>query len=160
VFVLLLATLLVLTRTTALGQTPSPAEPGDLVTPLVSAAPLPAFSNGKLLSATLAREPAGEASNAFSTETPKIYLRWHGESLSPGAKIRCVWIAEDVGKAAPADYHVDEASLTADDARASGTFTLSKPKNDWPEGKYRAEIFVGTELTETLPFTIEKARGD
>lgn len=81
-------------------------------------------------------------------------------TLKTGEKIRCIWIAQDVGKAAPADYHVDEASFSADGTRTAGTFTLSKPKAGWPEGKYRAEIFLGTELVAKLPFMIEKLRGD
>ena len=109
---------------------------------------------------TLARAVEGESTNTFSTQTPAIYLRWSAPSLPAGAKIRCVWIAEDVGKAAPANYHVDETSFTTTEIRSSGTFTLSKPKTDWPEGKYRAEVFVGTRLALTLPFTIEKLRGD
>lgn len=97
---------------------------------------------------------------SFATETPNIYLLWQSQNLSAGEKIRCIWIAEDVGKAAPADYHVDEAVTTTNESQTHGVFALSKPKSDWPEGKYRAEIYVGTKLVETLPFTIEKARGD
>ncbi|MGI9114009.1 MAG: hypothetical protein ACR2FX_03060 [Chthoniobacterales bacterium] len=114
----------------------------------------------KSITAVLAREPAGEPSQAFSKETPTIYLRWHGDGLSAGEKIRCIWIAEDVGAAAPANYHVDETSFTADGPNASGTFTLSKPKKGWPEGKYRVEIYAGTQLAATLAFSIEALRGD
>ncbi len=156
--VFLLATAFVFARTVALADTPSsaPTSPGSLA----SGAASPVSSAGKFLNATLAREAAGEIDSSFSTETPRICLRWQGESFSAGEKIRCIWIAEDVGRAAPANYHVDEASYIAGGGRASGAFTLTKPKKDWPEGKYRAEIYVGTQLVETLPFTIEKARGD
>jgi hypothetical protein len=117
-------------------------------------------SPGKLITAVLAREPTGEPVDYFTTETPKIYLRWQRQSLTAGARIRCIWVASDVGSAAPANYHVDEATTTANESQTSGIFTLSKPKADWPEGKYRAEIYVDTQLVETLPFTIEKPRGD
>jgi hypothetical protein len=123
--------------------------------------PSPASSNlGEILTASLSREGSTEPANSFTAETPKINLRWHGETLHRGDRIRCIWIAENVGKAAPANYHVDENTVTANEPQAAGTFTLSKPKTDWPEGKYRAEIYVGTELVATLPFTIEKLRGD
>jgi hypothetical protein len=114
----------------------------------------------KSITAVLAREPTGEPADSFTTETPKIYLRWQGRGLNIGDKIRCVWIAEDVGKAAPGNYHVDEAVTTANELTTTGMFTLSKPKADWPEGKYRAEIYVATQLVVTVPFTIEKLRGD
>jgi hypothetical protein len=129
-----------------------------------SSSPLPTATgssqSGKSLTAVLSREPAGEPAQSFSDETPTIYLRWHAEGLNAGEKIRCIWIAEDVGSAAPANYHVDDASSTANGAHASGTFNLSKPKNGWPEGKYRVEIYIGASVAQTLPFTIEALRGD
>jgi hypothetical protein len=144
----------------AVAQSPLPsaevAVPPSSPSPAVSPSPSP----GKSIAAVLAREPAGEPTASFSTETPKIYLRWQGQALNADDKIRCVWIAEDVGKAAPANYHVDEAVTTANESQTAGVFTLSKPKAGWPEGKYRVEIYLGTQLVATLPFTIEKLRGD
>ena len=141
----------------AVAQSPSPSAE-DVSTP--SPAPSSSPSPDKSIAAVLAREPTGEPTTSFSTETPKIYVRWQGQVLNVGDKIRCVWIAEDVGKAAPSNYHVDEAVTTANESQTSGVFTLSKPKADWPEGKYRVEIYLGTQLVATLPFTIEKLRGD
>jgi len=144
---------------------PSPTEsplalpdstPIESASPNISVTPTPA----KLLLAALAREPTGEPTSSFSTETPRIYLRWQSEALHAGEKLRCIWIAEDVGEAAPSNYHVDEVSFTADGPHASGTFTLSKPKKGWPPGKYRAEIYLRDKLVETVPFTIEPLRGD
>jgi hypothetical protein len=51
---------------------------------------------------------------------------------------------------------VEETSATAEEPRASGTFTLSKPTNDWPVGKYRVEFYQGDQLVETLKFEIVK----
>jgi hypothetical protein len=132
----------------ALAQSPVPSSPTQLASP------------EKLITAVLAREPAGEPADSFTTETPTIYLRWQSQAVTAGSKIRCIWIAENVGSAAPANYHVDEATTTANESQAAGTFALSKPKAGWPEGKYRVEIYLGTQLVETLPFTIEKLRGD
>jgi hypothetical protein len=132
----------------ALAQSPTPSSTTQPTSP------------EKLLTAILAREPIGEPVDCFTTETPNIYLRWQSQAMRAGAKIRCIWIAENVGSAAPANYHVDEATTTANESQTSGIFTLSKPKTGWPEGKYRVEIYVGTQLVETLPFTIEKPRGD
>ena len=140
----------------ASGQSPSPST--EAVTPTPSPVILP--SPGKSFAAVLARDPTGEPVTSFITETPNIYLRWQGQGLNAGDKIRCIWIAEDVGKAAPANYHVDEAVTTANESQTTGMFTLSKPRADWPEGKYRVEIYVGTELVLTLPFAIENQRGD
>jgi hypothetical protein len=115
---------------------------------------------GQKVIASLARAADGESTSSFSTETPTVYLRWEAPTLKEGEKIRCIWIAEDVGKSAPKNYIVGETSVTAEGTPSSGTLTLSKPKAGWPEGKYRAEIFLETELVATLSFTIEKLRGD
>jgi hypothetical protein len=130
-----------------LAELPQIAEP-----PATPATP----AEKKILSAVLARELAGEPQTSFPPDTPKLFLRWQGETLTPGENIRCVWIAEDVGDAAPANYQVNETSTKADDVRAFGTFTLSRPNKGWPIGKYRAEIYVGDKLAETVRFTIEK----
>ena len=110
----------------------------------------------KLLTAVLATEPTGEPQTSFLSDTPKLYLRWHREGLNADDKIRCVWIAEDVGGAAPANYQVSETSTKASETGGFGTFTLSRPIKGWPTGKYRVEIYVGDKLADTIRFTIEK----
>ena len=124
------------------------------VTEQQAIAPTPAET--KLLTAALASELTGEPQTSFPSDTPELYLRWQGETLNPGDKIRCVWIAEDVGDAAPANYQVNEASTKASETRGFGTFTLSRPVKGWPTGQYRAEIYVGDRLAETIKFTIQK----
>jgi hypothetical protein len=145
-------------------ESPPPSDGAAMSSPTLPAATAASAtappSSQKSLTAFLSREVAGEPADSFSNERPMIYLRWHGQALQAGDKISCIWIAQDVGQAAPANYHVDEASFIAGGPHASGTFTLSKPKPGWPEGKYRVEIYIGAELVETLPFTIEKLRGD
>jgi hypothetical protein len=110
----------------------------------------------KALAAALAKELTGETTTTFTADIPKIYVRWQGKTLKKGDEIRAVWIAEDVGDAALPNYKVAETSKTATEARSFGTFTLSKPHKSWPVGKYRLELYVGSELVETLRFTISK----
>lgn len=111
-------------------------------------------SESQRITAALAQEPIGEPLSSFPADTPKLYLRWQGEAVGVGDKIRCAWIAEDVGDAAPANYQINETVTTAGDPRPFGTFMLSRPKKGWPIGKYRAEIYVGDKLAETVRFTI------
>jgi hypothetical protein len=110
----------------------------------------------KALSAMLAKELTGEPTTTFPPDHPKIYMRWQGEMLEKGDKIRSVWIAEDVGDVAPRNYKLDEVSMSADGPRAFGTFTLSKPNKGWPVGKYHVDLYRGDELVETLKFEIAK----
>jgi hypothetical protein len=110
----------------------------------------------KKLSAALAKELTGEVTTKFNTDTPKIFARWQGNGLPEGAKIRVVWIAEDVGATVPPNYKLDEVTVTADKPDDLGTFTLSRPDKGWPVGSYRAEFYVGDELTDTIKFSTVK----
>ena len=48
-----------------------------------------------------------------------------------------------------------EETLTATEEGQNGGFTLSKPNNGWPVGKYRAELYVDGKLAETVKFEIK-----
>jgi hypothetical protein len=73
-----------------------------------------------------------------------------------------VWIAVDVGDAAPANTKIDESTLTADQDDFYGAFSLTKPTKGWPAGKYRVDIYNGDELATSVKFTIKtgKEEGD
>ncbi len=83
-----------------------------------------------------------------------IYCAWTADGLKTGTPIRGVWIAEDVGKAAPPNYKIDEATISLAFG-GKGRFSLSKPNNGFPPGKYRLEIYLGKEIARTIPFTIK-----
>lgn len=108
----------------------------------------------KKLSVSFAKEQAGKASTTFSADTPQIYARWQGERLRRGAKVRAVWIAENIGEDFPPDYKVDEASAIAESPTAHGSFTLSRPEDGWAPGDYRAEFYVDDVLIETVKLKI------
>jgi hypothetical protein len=105
-------------------------------------------------SAGLSSEAIGNFSTEFSTETPKIFARWQGHGLRNQARIRVVWIAEDVGDVAPANYTIDEASAVASIPEARGVFTLSRPDEGWAPGRYRVEFYVDDQLMETVKLKI------
>jgi hypothetical protein len=108
----------------------------------------------KKLSVSFAKEQAGKASTNFSADTPQIHERWQGERLRRGAKVRAVWIAENIGEDFPPDYKVDEASAIAESPTAHGSFTLSRPEDGWALGDYRAEFYVDDVLIETVKLKI------
>ena len=107
------------------------------------------------LSAGMSSKPAGEFKADFKPDTPAIYARWHGRGLPDHAKIRAVFMAENVADVS-ADYQIDETSAIAPTPNASGTFTLSKPEEGWATGNYRVEFFVGDEPAATVKFKVSK----
>jgi outer membrane usher protein FimD/PapC len=66
-----------------------------------------------------------------------------------------VWIADDVGSAAPANTKIDESTLEADQDDYYGAFSLSKPTAGWPVGSYHVDIYLNDKLATTAHFTIE-----
>jgi len=123
------------------------------ITPRPKVKPTPRPKN---LYVTLDPEAVGTAANQFSAATPKICARWQGHNLPPQAKIRAVWIAENIGDAAPPDYTIDESTALTSDPNSNGTFTLSRPGNGWAPGDYRVEFYIDDALNETVKLKISK----
>lgn len=64
------------------------------------------------------------------------------------------WIAQDVGDAAPPDYLIGSTTVTLGPGQ-DGAFTLSRPTNGWPLGKYRIELLVNGRPLAVEPFVIQ-----
>jgi hypothetical protein len=108
----------------------------------------------KQLSVSLAKERSGKPITTFSSNTSEIYARWQGQRLRQGAKVKAVWIAENIGEDLPQDYKVDEASAIAQTSRAHGAFTLARPEDGWAVGDYRVEFYVDDVLVDAVKLKI------
>ena len=115
------------------------------------------YSNAadKKVEAVMAEDADTEPTDAFGPETPKLYAFFRSQGTTKGDKLRAVWIAEDVGDAADANTTIDEATLVADKDNFFGAFSLSKPDDGWPEGKYRVDIYLGDTVATSVKFRIE-----
>jgi hypothetical protein len=96
----------------------------------------------KRVSVSFAKDQFGKASTVFSSDTPQICVRWQGQRLRKGEKVKAVWIAENIGEDFPPDYKVDEASATVESPNTHGVFTLARPEDGWAIGAYRVEFYV------------------
>jgi len=104
----------------------------------------------------MAKDKDSEPTDTFAPDVRKIYAFFTTEGSTKGDKLRCVWIAEDVGDAADPNTTIDEASLTADKDNFVGAFSLSKPTKGWPEGSYRVDFYSGDNVVTSVNFMIEK----
>jgi hypothetical protein len=104
--------------------------------------------------------PDDDPTTTFAADTPQIFAFFKTNGVQDGDKLRSVWIAEDVGDAAPANTKIDEKTLNAEGDTDDGVFSLSKPTKGWPVGKYRLEIYVGDELAKTVKFTIKGGKSN
>ena len=119
-------------------------------------APRPEIRATKKLAVGLSSEAIGNFKTDVSTETPKIYARWQGHGLRNQAKVRVLWIAEDVGEVAAPNYKIDEATAAATIPEARGVFTLSRPDDGWAPGRYRVEFYVDDQLIDTVKLKINR----
>jgi hypothetical protein len=105
--------------------------------------------------AAIAVDSDTKPTDTFSASVPKLYAFFKSTDTSKGDKFRVVWIAEDVGDAAPKETKIDESTLTADQDNFFGAGSLTKPTNGWPVGTYRVEIYLNDQLATTAKFSVE-----
>jgi hypothetical protein len=108
----------------------------------------------KQLSVSLAKGRFGKAITTFSSSTSEIYARWQGRRLRQRAKVKAVWIAENIGEDFPQDYKVDEASTVTETPSAHGAFALTRPEDGWALGDYRVEFYVDDVLVDVVKLKI------
>jgi hypothetical protein len=120
----------------------------------------PAHAGKSKVEAVIAKDKDTRPAETFAADVKKLYAFFRTKGTEKGDKLRGVWIAEDVGDAAPANTKIDEASLIADEDDFYGAFAISKPTKGWPAGKYRVEIYAGDDLATTVKFTIEAGKSD
>lgn len=114
----------------------------------------------KKLTCSVSTEAMGPGATKFSTNAEKIYARWQGAGLATGARIRVVWIAENIGAIAAPNYTIDEATTTASTPDSHGLFTLSRPEDGWAPGDYRVEYYLDDSLVDTVKLNIAQPRLD
>ena len=108
------------------------------------------------MTATASGEAVRGSKAEFKSDAANIYVRWRGRGLPEGARVRVVWIAEDVGDLVEPNFVIDETESVAPTSDASARFTLGRPPDGWAEGKYRVEFCINDELEETVHVAIVK----
>ena len=119
------------------------------------AAASPARADAPQIESAIAVDGQTQPNSVFAPTTAKLNAFFRSTGTTKGDKLRGVWIAEDVGTAAPANTKIDESTLTADEDNFYGAFELSKPTAGWPVGKYRVEIYLNDQLSTTVKFVIQ-----
>lgn len=145
-------------RTTSPPLTPTPtptSTPRVTPTPISSSVLTPPAQLARKLSLEISDRPNGEPKQEISSAVVNIFARWRGRGLGERAKVRVVWIAENVGDIAPPNYEIDDAS-TIVSGDAHGAFTLSRPIDGWAPGAYRVNLYVNGTLAASVHLRILK----
>ena len=117
-----------------------------------------AYAGTAKIEAVVAEDQNSKPADTFPSDVPKLYAFFRTSGTKKGDNVRGVWIAEDVGNAAPNNTKIDETTLSADKDDFYGAFSLSEPTKGWPVGHYRVEFYLGSELVTTVKFAITSAK--
>jgi hypothetical protein len=130
---------------------PATAQPG-------AAAPADSQGNVTITDVVLKRDDgsgaAGDTVDKFvATDHKQFFEATTSAALGPGSKVR--WVFTAVDTTAGKDKKVQEVTL---DVLLGNKLTanVSLP-NDWPTGKYRADIYINDKLTKSLDYTVDPA---
>jgi uncharacterized RDD family membrane protein YckC len=113
----------------------------------------PAINATLARSVNAQRQPVDQTTT-FDQTQETIYLTFAASHARPGAELRAVWTAVNVGAVAPPNTVIDEARLTLERGSESGVFTLRRSGSRWAPGEYRAELYLDGRLVQSLPYTI------
>src|ERR1700752_3078823 len=69
--------------------------------------------------------PKEKPTAIFNTETPEVWALLKTKGAQKGDKLRGVWIADDVGDAAPANTKIDETALTLEGDAGEASFSCT-----------------------------------
>jgi hypothetical protein len=94
--------------------------------------------------------------NEFAPATPRIICRWQAEGVKAAIVVRGVWIAEDTGGVMEKDTMLSESKKNLPPvASMTASFRLSTD-SPWPVGKYRLDLYLGDDLSRSVPFIIKE----
>jgi len=119
-----------------------------------SSEPLPLVVVALARDSTPTFEPIDQT-RSFAPSADAFHLTYFVSGAEPDDRLTAMWVAVDVGDAAPRNTVIDEATvlLTGDDE--SGAFRLQRGANPWPAGTYRVEVFVNDRRAQRVPYTVE-----
>jgi hypothetical protein len=114
-------------------------------------------ATGPTVKSAVAVDQNTKPTDTFTADTPQLMVFFLSKGTVKGDKFRMVWIATDVGSAAPPNTTINDSTKVADSDDYGDGDSLSKPTNGWPLGKYRVEVYLNDKLASTSEFTINAA---
>ncbi|MBM4027228.1 MAG: SHOCT domain-containing protein [Planctomycetes bacterium] len=89
----------------------------------------------------------------FGVDTPVIHAVVHVAEAKAGTVVKGTWISIDA--ISVPNYQIDAAEQKIQGrGAATGHFSLSRPTNGWPEGRYRLDVYLDNQLAGAKTFTV------
>lgn len=89
--------------------------------------------------------------SVFNTDSPIVFCTFQA-NVEPGSLVSVEWwYTEYIGE----EEYITSYELETENNGDQLSFSLSRPNNGWPLGKYQARIFVNHEQVETAMFEVK-----
>jgi hypothetical protein len=113
-------------------------------------------SGPAIAQATMAKGSDGESpTTVFPRDEEKLYCYVQMRGKTAGAKVSAHWIAVEAQGVDP-NFEIDRSQIALEGDQNLINFSLTRPANGWPPGKYRVDLFMGdsSEPVRSLPFNV------
>ncbi len=113
-------------------------------------------SGPAIAQATMAKGSDGESpTTVFAGDAEKFYCYVQMRGKTAGAKVSARWFAVEARGVDP-NFEIDRSRITLEGDQNLVNFSLTRPANGWPPGKYRVDLYLGdsSEPVRSLSFNV------
>ena len=89
------------------------------------------------------------ATNTFATNSPVVYVTVTVKNAPESTKVRALWIYTD------SDIEITSYEILTEDSTQTINFSLTKPTNGFPQGKYEVQFFIDDTYKKSAYFTVQ-----
>ena len=108
------------------------------------------LKNLQMASQVDSNNKAVTVTDSFTTDTPMIYATGNVNNAPEGTVIEALWVYLDSDPV----IDIDSVEMELDDSYVDFIFSLSRPDNGWPTGKYEVKLSIDGVYKESLYFTV------
>ena len=87
----------------------------------------------------------------FDVTAPMLYVTGTLNNAPDGTVIKAEWLYIDNDPV----ISIDSVELEIKDVTTDFYFSLSKPNNDWPTGKYEVKLYIDDEYKQSVNFEVK-----
>ena len=96
--------------------------------------------------------------DSYAPDAPEFHAVVTLTNAPKDTLVKAVWLAVDVGNAAPPDSKIDEKEVKTEGSR-NVDFSLQRGAAKWPAGLYKVQIYYNSKLDRTLNFVVDRHAG-
>lgn len=117
---------------------------------------LPSGTRGaEVASAKTCLKPEAAATDKIPWEAAELFTVLQLRGAAPGTTAKVVWVSVDAID--PPNFVIQTDEQKVPSPGGAWGFTFSAPKEEWPAGNYRVDVYLDGTKARSLPFSVLKA---